>query len=183
MIENLEGEVWKSVIDYPDYEISNLGRVKALYKERKMPGDRGTLKYPEKLLKPWNLRNNTYLAVSLHKNGKQKKITVHRLVATHFIDNPENYPHILHLDDNGKNNRVENLRWGTVQHNMDLKVAHNRQHKGISTPNAKLNDTKCIEIREKYRNKEYNQYELADLYNVSQSVINEVINYKTWKHI
>ena len=51
--------------------------------------------------------------------GRGKRRLVPRLVATAFIPNPNNYPMVLHGDDNPLNNNVENLRWGTQKHNME----------------------------------------------------------------
>ena len=58
-----------------------------------------------------------YKRSSLHKNGTRKGFLVHRLIALHYIDNPDNKPHIDHIDGNPLNNNVENLRWVTKQEN------------------------------------------------------------------
>ena len=60
-----------------------------------------------------------YMVVSLCKNGKQKKVFVHRLLATAFIPNPENKRCIDHINGIRDDNRLENLRWVTHQENMD----------------------------------------------------------------
>ena len=54
-----------------------------------------------------------YESISIRK----KKYTIHRLVATAFIPNPDNKPEIDHIDGNPFNNCVDNLRWVTRQEN------------------------------------------------------------------
>ena len=54
---------------------------------------------------------NGYLSISLSKNNKRKVFYIHRLIATHYIPNPNNYPCIDHIDRNRQNNNIDNLRW------------------------------------------------------------------------
>lgn len=57
--------------------------------------------------------------VVLYKNGKQKNISVHRLVGIMFIPNPENKPEINHKDTNKLNNHISNLEWNTKKENIE----------------------------------------------------------------
>ena len=54
-----------------------------------------------------------YLYVPLRNNGRVKNKLVHRLIAEHYIPNPENKPTIDHMNRNRVDNRIENLRWAT----------------------------------------------------------------------
>ena len=59
-----------------------------------------------------------YLRVLLVcEDGKRRGFGVHRLVAETYLDNPNNYPIVLHLDNNKSNNHYTNLKWGTIQEN------------------------------------------------------------------
>ena len=108
-------EIWKDINGFEQYyQISNLGNVKS--KDRYTKHNYGGLK-----LQKGKLRNPTksgkYLKVDLYPGNKQ--ITLHRLVAEHFIDNPNNYNLVMHMDNNPHNNQASNLKWGT--HSMNSK--------------------------------------------------------------
>lgn len=69
-----------------------------------------------KLLKPY-ITNKGYKAIDLNKNGVRTKFLVHRLVALHFVPNPNNYPIVLHKDNVKLNTHYSNLEWGTYSQN------------------------------------------------------------------
>ena len=61
---------------------------------------------------------SNYLYVKLYRNGTVKYISVHRLVALHFVPNPDNLPVVDHIDNNIYNNHYSNLQWCTQQYNI-----------------------------------------------------------------
>ena len=85
----------------------------------------------EKILKPGN---NTcgYLFVILSKNKKQKHFRIHRLIAIYFIDNPNNYEFVDHINQNKTDNRIENLRWITKSGNCRNIKNTGKYLKGVS---------------------------------------------------
>lgn len=73
-------------------------------------------KYHKTLKKRINSRG--YYYVNLCKNGKYKSVSIHRIVGKHFIDNPNNYNVLNHIDGNKLNNDYSNLEWCTTSYNM-----------------------------------------------------------------
>lgn len=67
-------------------------------------------------LKP-SISSNGYYGVTLSKDSNIKRFLVHRLVATAYLDNPNNLPLVNHKDENKLNNEVSNLEWCTVAYN------------------------------------------------------------------
>ena len=71
-----------------------------------------------KLLKPFE-SNNGYLRVSLcNAKEKHKCFSIHRLVANAFIPNPNSFTQVNHINQNKKDNRMENLEWTTPLNNL-----------------------------------------------------------------
>jgi hypothetical protein len=72
-----------------------------------------------------------YLYVGL-RNGGIKPINkyIHRLIAEHYIPNPENKPEVDHIDRDKTNNRIENLRWVTRKENQENRGLHKTNTSG-----------------------------------------------------
>ena len=105
-------ETWKDIEEFEGYyQISNYGNVRGLTRFDGIRERKG------QAIKP-NLKPNGYLQVGLRKNGKRKWHTLHRLVAIHFIDNPENKSQVNHIDGNKQNNRFSNLEWVSSKENL-----------------------------------------------------------------
>ena len=101
-------EIWKNVVGYEGlYEVSNLGMVKRL-ESSIIRNDGVIVNIKSKIMK---VTNSGYSQLSLSKNGKNKTHYVSTLVATAFIDNPDNCKFVHNLNEDKTDNRVENLFW------------------------------------------------------------------------
>ena len=139
-IELFENEEIKQIENFPNYYITTFGRI-------------------------WSEISHKWLTPTINKRGnhqreiinlgRKNRFYVHQLVAQAFISNPNNYEEIDHIDTNGLNNHVDNLRWVTRQQNMK-----NNQ----TIENVKQNTGYYCEIEEIETGKLFIGYEEASKY-------------------
>lgn len=124
-------EEWKTIEEYPEYEISTYGRVRS--KDRDCIDSWNRHYYLKgKLIKleyQTGKDNYTQIMVSIQKDKKKHRVIVARLVAKTFIDNPNNFSQINHKDENSLNNNVDNLEWCTAKYNINYKGCIKRRSK------------------------------------------------------
>ena len=131
-------EIWKDIKGYEGlYQISNLGNVKSLKRNRfNYRLQRMIVVNKEKLLKQ-SFDGKKYLFVTLQKHKSRKNYRIHRLVAEAFIDNPNNLPQVNHKDGNKNNNCVSNLEWCDGSYNVKEAFRLGLSKKGAVHPNSK----------------------------------------------
>lgn len=116
-------EIWKDVKGYEGhYTISNLGNLRS-HKRNII-----NLMCPAPT-------NQGYLRVKLTTNGISTTLSMHRLVAEAFIDNPENKRCVNHINGIKDDNRLENLEWSTdsenIKHAFDILGRQNTMKKKV----------------------------------------------------
>lgn len=161
-------EEWKYIGDWDDYMISNHGRVKSLRRNL--------------ILKPDPYAQ--YAMITLQRNGDILRRYIHVLVAQHFIPNsrPKIAYCVNHKDGDKRNNHESNLEWVTRKENMkhawDTGLVNT---KGEGNGRAKLTELKVKAI--KLLGSQLSNRELAEIFGVGKTAINDILSGKTWKHI
>lgn len=87
--------------------------------------------------------NAGYLQVSLCKDGERKTCFVHRLIAETLLPNPENKPHVHHIDGNRANPALSNLQWTTPKENNNDEL--HKQRCGV-----RKKKVYCVELNKEF---------------------------------
>ena len=112
---------------------------------------------------------------------KGKQHYVHRLVAEKFLDNPNNFREVNHIDGRKHNNDVSNLEWvsssDNTKHGWDTGLL---KPDGLVKARRKLSPEQVVEIRSRYkpRCKRNGTRALSREFNVSQAQISFIVNNK-----
>lgn len=140
-------EVWKDIKGYEGlYQISNQGRVKSL---QFLHGNRygASYRYRERILKPTD-NGYGYLIVGLKKGTKRNNYYVHRLVASSFIENPDNKKYVNHLDYDKTNNKADNLEWCSQIENVRYSKHRMEHQKNTKLPESGFKYIKKRKVKE-----------------------------------
>ena len=177
-------EIWKPIIGFINYEVSNLGGVKRLdsYVRTNMKGD---LRFQKGRINKIATNTIGYKNARLWHEGVEHTFGVHVLVARNFIPNPDNKPDVNHKNGIRDDNRVENLEWATGKEQQLHAVKMGLRDKTLGSNNnfSKLNDKQVLEIRELYSTGNLFQREIAEIYGIAEEHCHRIINKKSWKHI
>lgn len=179
-------EVWKPIEGFEGfYVISRDGDIKSVERWIHLKSH-SYIKKEQDIIQ--SINPSGYKQVKLYNNtGKTKSIVVHRLIAFTFLENPNEYKYINHIDGNKLNNNLSNLQWCTSSQNnthayrTGLKKPEN--YAGEACYFAKLTEKEVIAIREEYKLNKPFQRRLAEKYNTTITNINMIINRNTWKHV
>lgn len=112
-------------------------------------------------------------------------VRTHTLVGKLFIDNPNKYTELDHIDGNRMNPSSNNLEWVTHKENIKRayeKGKYNGHIVGIKNPKAKLNENTVINIRKDFASG-IKQNVISKQYDIPWSTIHNIVTYQTWKHV
>lgn len=104
-------EQWKQLYDYPNYEISNMGKVRSKQRIFVDSSGRNMGKRERELKLQDNGTGFKYVHISV--GSKKKTIYLHKAVAEHFVENenPEEFKYVAHIEPNLDDNSYLNLKW------------------------------------------------------------------------
>lgn len=145
------------------YKVSNLGRVRSLDRPHNMN--------PSKMIKGRLMKfqdDMGYLTVFLREAPFKRKVSVHRLVATAFIENQTGLPEVNHRDLIKTNNAADNLEWttrlGNYLHAAEAGVVFKRVIPEATVAAIKRNDGRLTQMA------------LARQYGVNQSTVYRIVH-------
>lgn len=160
---------WRRIPSASKYLVSSDGRIRhvnAAFAERKLQkSPRG------------------YFMVNFWEGRKLCIRSVHSLVAEAFHGPRPDGMQVRHLDGNPSNNNAANLAYGTPKQNAADRIAHGRNCHGEKNGNSSLRANDVERIRLLHQAGDANQYELAEMFGISQAQINNIVLYKQWRRM
>ena len=129
-----------------------------------------------KVLKPGTTPNGYYV-ISLFKNKKRHKKSIHRIVALTFLGDSK--LHCNHINGMKTDNRLENLEYVTHKQNILHAYKIGLRSPGEGHPASKLTEKQAVEIKAS----KLRPVDLAKKYSVTKSTIHRIKSGRSWKHL
>ncbi len=172
-------EIWKKVrVIIGPYSVSDYGKIKN-YKTGQ-------------ILKP-SINGRGYYNIDLCKNNNRKTFLVHRLILETFVGPCPEGMECRHLDGNPKNNKLENLKWGTPKENYNDRKLHGTDRYGFKIGykynigskcvTSKLNEKQVRIIKYLLMTKILTPKEITKIFDISKYIISLIKRNKSWKHV
>ncbi len=175
----MAGEEWRVVSWCPDYDVSNIGRVRRV--RNVCRANSGRVMLPA-------LTHGGYLAVNLRLRGQVKRRFVHRLVVEAFMGAVAQDLQVNHLNGVKTDNRAENLEIVTRSGNMahahsnGLMTTERPSCRGERNRQARLTERVVLQARGA-RQRGVLLRELAGEYGGTTAAIHAAVTGKNWKYL
>ena len=174
----MTSEIWKPVIGFESrYEVSSLGRIKALAREiYYKDGRKGHL--AEKIIRG-SLMNVGYICVTFDSKTRR---CVHQVVAEAFLGSAEYRQIVNHKDGNKTNNRVENLEWATPkENNLHARATGLNDQHGEKTNLSKYSDQFIDAVRNVYAEYQPTYEKLGSMFGLTGCHARQIVKFETRK--
>jgi NUMOD4 motif len=151
------------------YAITNYGRVISFTEE------------PEtgRFLKPSSVSG--YPAIAVRDKGDNKTFLIHRLVATHFLRQPDKtYKYVLHLNNKKDDNHYQNLKWATFEQQIKH-IVKNRRATEIG--NYKLTAERVVLIKKQIASGKTRLKMIAKRFGVTDMQIHRIKTGENWGYV
>ncbi len=168
---NIKMETSKKIPDYSRYRVTRDGRVKIEH-------------YDKRWMTPVSDKLGYQRIYMIGDNGKRKGVYLHRILALVYLPNPENKPHINHIDNNPSNNCLTNLEWCTHKENMQHSAKQGRKPglQGEDNGHHKYSAQLVKKIRKLY-SKGYTQMDIKREFGVPQPTVSVIVRKTQWRNI
>lgn len=156
-------ETWINISGFEGlYQVSNFGKIRRFSDGKILKQSIGT---------------SGYYKIALWKNGRYRHFLVHRIIAIHFIQNPQNKKFVNHKDGNKLNNSIDNLEWMTRKENHSHAAKSGLMSHGTDRHNAKLNPSIAKQIRES----SLSCSELSVIWGINERHVRKIKNNEIWR--
>jgi len=174
----VETEEWRVIKEFPNYAVSNFGRVKRIVESCRQ--------YPAGAIRKISIGRGGYVYYRLFKNGKSRIKKAYHLVLEGFGNYRLSNKHQCnHKDGDKLNNSLSNLEWVTSsQNNLHAhRLGLAKTRKGEKSNLAKLHENEVWLIKKILAAKVVTHLFISKMFKVSPGTINLIKHGKTWAHV
>lgn len=169
---SLQGEIWKSFPDFPNYAFSNLGRAFAFSDMC--------------IMNPCKSIKDGLYALKIRYKGKSRKTNLSRIVGELFVPNPDDKPMVCFKDGDNSNLHFENLIWLDRKQLMAKNIKDGKySNSGEDAANSKLSNGDVNFIRSNFKTLglKLTAKQLSEQFGISVNTVYHIFNRKTFKEI
>lgn len=182
-----EIEIWRQILEAPDYDVSSLGRIRS-WRGKKSHGGRIGF-YTVRLDIPRLMRTFPrstkvpYPTVALQTPDGERQFHIHRLVAQYFITNLMGYPQVNHKNLIKSDSRAGNLEWCTHEQNHEHATVNGVRPRGEKHGTATVSDSLVRMIKLALRDTSLRHIDIAVQFGIKKHIVDTISSGQNWSHI